>query len=128
MDAAGLAAENAVLLTQSTRPEFGQYQANGALPAAKQMKIQPGRIGRGHRQATVLTDVVRKKLKLPGRGLLISIYRQIGWRDSVNHCNSHLGVARHAAPGNGSCRLFGTEFGQGNAMLDICAAPLLVTR
>ena len=35
MDAAGLAAENAVLLTQSTRPEFGHYQANGALPAAR---------------------------------------------------------------------------------------------
>jgi len=41
MIAAGLAIDFKPKLTYSTKKEFGDYQANGILPAAKQLKINP---------------------------------------------------------------------------------------
>lgn len=41
MQAAGLPEGSEPLVTQSTRPEFGDYQANGVLSAAKKMKTNP---------------------------------------------------------------------------------------
>jgi arginyl-tRNA synthetase len=41
MRAVGIPADCQALLTQSTRPEFGDYQANGAMGAAKRMGARP---------------------------------------------------------------------------------------
>ncbi len=41
MRAVGIPADCQALLTQSTRPEFGDYQANGAMGAAKRMGTNP---------------------------------------------------------------------------------------
>ena len=41
MRAVGIPADCQALLTQSTRPEFGDYQANGAMAAAKRMGTNP---------------------------------------------------------------------------------------
>ena len=41
MRAVGIPSDCQALLTQSTRPEFGDYQANGAMAAAKRMRSNP---------------------------------------------------------------------------------------
>jgi len=99
MDAAGLSVESAVLLTQSTRPEFGHYQANGALPAAKQMKTNPRELAAAIVKQLNLTDVA-EKIEIAGPGF-INIHLAPGWlaaqcEESLQ--DSHLGVARHADP------------------------------
>ena len=41
MDSAGIPADCSPAVTRSNRPEFGDFQANGAMAAAKQLKINP---------------------------------------------------------------------------------------
>ena len=95
MDAAGLAAENAVLLTQSTRPEFGHYQANGALPAAKQMKTNPRELAEAIVKQLYLTDVA-EKIEIAGPGF-INIHLSPDWH-SVHGRSGRSRPKNHRQP------------------------------
>lgn len=69
MLAAGLPAESEALVTQSTRPEFGDYQANGALPAAKKMKTNPRELAAKIVAELELEDVA-EKVDIAGPGFI----------------------------------------------------------
>lgn len=69
MLAAGLPQDSEALVTQSTRPEFGHYQANGALPAAKKMKTNPRELA--NKVVTELAlDGVAEKIEIAGPGFI----------------------------------------------------------
>jgi arginyl-tRNA synthetase len=69
MLAAGLPADSEPLVTQSTRPEFGDYQANGALPAAKKMKTNPRELATKI-VAELALDQVAEKIEIAGPGFI----------------------------------------------------------
>jgi len=69
MLAAGLPQDSEPLVTQSTRPEFGHYQANGALPAAKKMKTNPRELA-NKVVAELALDGVAEKIEIAGPGFI----------------------------------------------------------
>ena len=69
MQAAGLPEDSEPLVTQSTRPEFGDYQANGALPAAKKMKINPRELA-SKVVAELSLDGIADKVDIAGPGFI----------------------------------------------------------
>ena len=69
MLAAGFPSDSEPLVTQSTRPEFGHYQANGALPAAKKMKTNPRELA-GKVVAELALDGVAEKIEIAGPGFI----------------------------------------------------------
>ncbi|MCF7981531.1 MAG: arginine--tRNA ligase [Pseudomonadales bacterium] len=99
MNEAGLPLGSDVLLTQSTRPEFGHYQANGALPAAKKMKTNPRELAEAIVKQLNLENIA-EKIEIAGPGF-INIFLAPDWLAS--QCenaikDSHLGVSRHSTP------------------------------
>lgn len=96
---AGLSAEMDALVTRSTRPEFGHYQANGALPAAKQMKTNP---------RALATQIVEKldlqgaagTVEIAGPGF-INIHLSPDWlaqQCQAALADTRLGVAQKTQP------------------------------
>ena len=72
MDKVGIEASASALVTQSTRPEFGDYQANAAMPAAKQLGEKPRDIAQ--RIIDVLDmDDIAERIEIAGPGF-INIY------------------------------------------------------
>jgi len=69
MLAAGLPSDSEPLITQSTRPEFGHYQANGALPAAKKMKTNPRELA-NQVVAELALEGVADKIEIAGPGFI----------------------------------------------------------
>jgi len=69
MLAAGLPQDSEPLVTQSTRPEFGDYQANGALPAAKKMKTNPRELA-AKVVAELALDGIADKIEIAGPGFI----------------------------------------------------------
>lgn len=69
MLAAGLPQDSEPLVTQSTRPEFGDYQANGALPAAKKMKTNPRELA-AKIVAELALDGIADKIEIAGPGFI----------------------------------------------------------
>jgi len=69
MQAAGLPQGSEPLVTQSTRPEFGDYQANGALPAAKKMKTNPRELA-AKIVAELSLDGIAGKIEIAGPGFI----------------------------------------------------------
>jgi len=69
MLAAGLPEDSEPLVTQSTRPEFGDYQANGALPAAKKMKTNPRELA-NKVVAELALDGIADKIEIAGPGFI----------------------------------------------------------
>lgn len=69
MLAAGLPQDSEPLVTQSTRPEFGDYQANGALPAAKKMKTNPRELA-AKVVAELVLDGIAEKIEIAGPGFI----------------------------------------------------------
>ncbi|MEH6357605.1 MAG: arginine--tRNA ligase [Pseudomonadales bacterium] len=69
MQAAGLPEGSEPLVTQSTRPEFGDYQANGALPAAKKMKTNPRELA-GKVVTELALDGIADKIDIAGPGFI----------------------------------------------------------
>ncbi len=97
MIAAGIPQGCEPLVTQSTRAEFGHYQANGVLPAAKQMKTNPRELA-----VTVLEhlmlDGIAVKVDIAGPGF-INIHLSDGWL--AGNCkaaleDAHLNARREA--------------------------------
>ena len=69
MRAVGIPADCQALLTQSTRPEFGDYQANGAMGAAKRMGTKPRELAERIVAAFDGGDVV-ERLEIAGPGFI----------------------------------------------------------
>lgn len=69
MLAAGLPQDSEPLVTQSTRPEFGHYQANGALPAAKKMKTNPRELA-NKVVAELALEGIAEKIEIAGPGFI----------------------------------------------------------
>ena len=77
MLAAGLPTDSEPLVTQSTRPEFGDYQANGALPAAKKIKTNPRELATKI-VAELALEGVADKIEIAGPGF-INIHLSPNW-------------------------------------------------
>ena len=69
MDAVGLPQDCPTALTQSTRPEFGDYQANGAMGAAKLMKVNPRELASRILAALDLGDMAAN-IEIAGPGFI----------------------------------------------------------
>ena len=65
----GLGSDVAVLLVEATRPEFGDYQMNGAMGAAKKLKTNPRELA-NKIIATVKLDGIATKLEIAGPGFI----------------------------------------------------------
>ena len=70
MLAAGADAQCNALVRQSGKVQFGDYQANGIMPAAKKLGINPREFAQLMLAKAELQDIAEKP-KLPARGLLI---------------------------------------------------------
>ncbi|WP_414830225.1 arginine--tRNA ligase [Alteromonas sp. H39] len=84
-----------VPVTRSARPEFGEYQFNGAMALAKKMKQKPRDIAEQILDAVTLTDVA-EKLEIAGPGF-INIHLKDAWL--ANQCelalhDPRLGIAK----------------------------------
>ncbi len=69
MRAVGIPADCQALLTQSTRPEFGDYQANGAMGAAKRLGARPRELAERIVAAFDRGDMV-ERLEIAGPGFI----------------------------------------------------------
>ncbi len=65
----GLPAETNPAVTQSTRPEFGDYQINGAMSAAKQLKTNPRQLAE-QLVALLALDDLASKVEIAGPGFI----------------------------------------------------------
>jgi arginyl-tRNA synthetase len=65
------------IVKPSARPEFGDYQANGVMAAAKQLKTNPRELATRLLETLDLSDVA-DKLEVAGPGF-INIYLKNGW-------------------------------------------------
>lgn len=84
-----------VPVTRSARPEFGEYQFNGAMALAKKMKQKPRDIAEKILDAVTLSDVA-EKLEIAGPGF-INIHLKDAWL--ANQCelalhDPRLGIAK----------------------------------
>ncbi|WP_218311702.1 arginine--tRNA ligase [Alteromonas antoniana] len=84
-----------VPVTRSARPEFGEYQFNGAMALAKKMKQKPRDIAEKILDAVTLGDVAQK-LEIAGPGF-INIHLKDAWL--ANQCelalhDPRLGIAK----------------------------------
>ena len=77
MTAAGAPADAPPLVTQSTKPQFGDYQANGAMGAAKKLRTNPRALAEATVAALDLGDAV-EKLEIAGPGF-INIHLAPAW-------------------------------------------------
>ncbi|WP_199609135.1 arginine--tRNA ligase [Flocculibacter collagenilyticus] len=99
MVAAGLPADTNPALTQSTRPQFGDYQINGAMGAAKKLKTNPRDIAQKIIDNLDL-DGIADKLEIAGPGF-INIHLSAQFLANALHRakeDKKLSVAEHAKP------------------------------
>jgi arginyl-tRNA synthetase len=99
MNAAGLPADCKPLITPGTRPEYGDYQSNGALPAAKKLKANPREVARQIIDHLMLEGVF-DKVEIAGPGF-INFHFSACWlaeqcSDALN--DDHSGVDRRDTP------------------------------
>ncbi|MDY6914463.1 MAG: arginine--tRNA ligase [Planctomycetota bacterium] len=66
---AGAPAGSPALVAPAGRPEFGDYQANGVMAAAKQLKVNPREFAEKVKAAAKLDDIV-EKVEVAGPGFL----------------------------------------------------------
>lgn len=67
--AAGAPADSPALIVPSARAQFGDYQANGVMSAAKRMKINPRELA-GKTQQFLKLDDLAQKVEIAGPGFL----------------------------------------------------------
>ncbi len=99
MIAAGLPADTNPAITLSNRPQFGDYQANGVMGAAKKLKTNPRALATEVVKHLVLDDIA-DKIELAGPGF-INIHLKEQWlSEQVNHIteDDHLGVTQRTEP------------------------------
>ncbi len=97
MAAAGIDDDCAPLVTRSTRPEFGDYQANGALPAAKRLRRNPRELANEIVTHLELGEVA-ERIEIAGPGF-INIFLSPAW------LGRHVGEL----PGTPAAKLVQTE-------------------
>ncbi len=69
MSAAGAGEDAEALVAPAARPEFGHYQANGIMPAAKGMKTNPRELAAGVVEHADLSDLA-EKVEIAGPGFI----------------------------------------------------------
>ena len=98
MEAAGAPAGTAAMVGLSTRPEFGDYQCNGVMAAAKQLRTNPRALAQAVLEAAQLEDAAAS-LEVAGPGF-INIRLRSDWlarRLEQALGDQRLGVERVAA-------------------------------
>ncbi|GAA6173962.1 arginine--tRNA ligase [Colwellia sp. KU-HH00111] len=105
MVAAGLPADTNPAISISNRPQFGDYQANGVMGAAKKLKTNPRELAtKVLEQLTVSKslDGIADNIELAGPGF-INIHLSPTWLSTqlnVISQDTHLGVSQRASDGN----------------------------
>ena len=99
MTAAGLPEDTNPAVTQSTRPQFGDYQINGAMGAAKKMKSNPRELAQKIIDNLDVTDIA-EKTEIAGPGFINIHLKPEFLANSVKAANSDakLAVNEHANP------------------------------
>ncbi|MCQ8878106.1 arginine--tRNA ligase [Pseudoalteromonas shioyasakiensis] len=99
MTAAGLPADTNPAVTQSTRPQFGDYQINGAMGAAKKMKSNPRELAQKIIDNLDVSDIA-DKTEIAGPGFINIHLKPEFLAQSVVSANqdTKLAVAEHANP------------------------------
>lgn len=98
MTAAGLPADTNPAVTQSTRPQFGDYQINGAMGAAKKLKTNPRELAQKVIDQLTLDDIAAK-VEIAGPGFINIHLKEAFLADALSQANqdSKLGVAEQSA-------------------------------
>lgn len=102
MVAAGLPADTNPAVSQSTKPQFGDYQANGVMGAAKKLKTNPRELATKvveSLEPALVDSGIAEKLELAGPGF-INIHLNKAWL-ATQLANSakdeHLGVTQRGS-------------------------------
>ena len=101
MVAAGLPADTNPAISLSNRPQFGDYQANGVMGAAKKLKTNPRELATKVVENLDL-DGIASKIELAGPGF-INIHLSQTWLASqlaLVAQDSHIGVTQRSEPQN----------------------------
>ena len=101
MTAAGLPEGTNPAISLSNRANFGDYQANGVMGAAKKLKTNPRELATKVVEALDLTGIA-EKIELAGPGF-INIHLDKNWlAEQLNNIstNANLGVSQSATPQN----------------------------
>ncbi len=99
MVAVGLPADTQTAVTQSTKVEFGDYQINGAMAAAKLLKTNPRALAQQLLENLDLTDIA-EKVEIAGPGF-INVTLNKDWLATQLQpalLDSRLGVSLNAKP------------------------------
>ncbi|REL31851.1 arginine--tRNA ligase [Thalassotalea euphylliae] len=101
MVAAGLPADTNPAVSQSTKPQFGDYQANGVMGAAKKLKTNPRELATKvvEHLTPALADIA-DNIELAGPGF-INIHLNNDWLASqlaASAADANLGVSQRAEP------------------------------
>ena len=97
MTAAGLPEGTNPAVTQSTRPQFGDYQINGAMGAAKKLKTNPRELAQKIIDQLDVSDIA-EKTEIAGPGF-INLHLKPEFLANTLEAASNdtkLGVAEHA--------------------------------
>lgn len=97
--ALGLPADTNAAVTISTKPEFGDYQINGAMAAAKLLKMNPRQLAEQLVQKLELTDIA-DKTEIAGPGFINVTLNKFWLAAQLQLASSdpRLGVAANVAP------------------------------
>ena len=99
MRAAGITAQHRALVAPSKNSQFGDYQANGAMGAAKALGVKPRELAAQILEHLVLEDIAGQ-VEIAGPGF-INIHLASGWLNAQLHRTSQdprLGIAKPANP------------------------------
>lgn len=99
MQAAGIPEGTNPAVTQSTRPQFGDYQINGAMGAAKALKTNPRELAQKIIDNLDVADLA-EKTEIAGPGFINIHLKPEFLATSLEAANADakLGVAEHATP------------------------------
>lgn len=85
MQALDIPSECSPLLNLSGKPQFGDYQANGAMGAAKKLKTNPRELAQKIVQQVDLTEIV-EKTEIAGPGFINITLKNQYIADCLKHC------------------------------------------
>jgi len=101
MVAAGLPEDTNPAISQSTKPQFGDYQANGVMGAAKKLKTNPRELAtKVVESLTPALNGIAEKIELAGPGF-INIHLDKNWLSEQLACcaaDNKLGVTQRETP------------------------------
>ena len=99
MNAAGIAEECSPAIAESSRPEFGDYQANGAMGAARKMQLKPRDVAARILENLSLDDIA-DKVEIAGPGF-VNIHLNKSWlagQLSTDLARENLGISKTGNP------------------------------